>query len=157
MSFDLILQCFESGEPEPADRQSVLKVLQKHCKDTPDDFGYYIVNFQDGSSLEFSAKGLQSSESFTGCSFHIRGVSRELITFVYEVAVAGNMVIFNAQGTDEPHNPIALLVKSWQSTDLPEGVAANPILCNSPSHLSELIGFSFEGWKDYRDSVIRNK
>ena len=155
MSFDLILQCFESGEPEPADHESVLNVLHKRCKEPPDNYGYYNVNFQDGSSVEFSAKGLQSSESFTGCSFHIRGASKELITFVYEVAVAGDMVIFNAQGADEPNNPLALLIESRQSIDLPEGVAANPVLCDSPSHLAELIGFSLEGWKDYRDSVVR--
>jgi len=83
MSFDLILQRFKSGESEPADHEAVLGVLQKHCKDRPDDFGYYVVPFQDGSSVEFSAKGLQTGESFTGCSFHLRGASKEVVKFVY--------------------------------------------------------------------------
>lgn len=154
MSFDLFLQRFESGESAQAGRIAVREVLRDCCKDPSDQFGFYNVKFRDGSHVEFSARGLESSESFTGCAFHIRGMSPEILSFVFTVAVVGDIVIFNAQGGDEPSSPLAILTSASQRIHLPEGAAANPVLCDSVHQLAELLGVGFEQWETYRDSVI---
>ena len=85
MSFDVFLQKFAGGEPADADRDRVLAVLQTWGFTGPDEFGFYIVEFGDGGDVELSAKGLDGAESFTGCAFHIHGVSSNLARFILEI------------------------------------------------------------------------
>ncbi|MDR0673578.1 MAG: hypothetical protein LBF93_07965 [Zoogloeaceae bacterium] len=156
MSFDLFLHRFEAGEPAQADRSGILALLRKHCQDTEDPFGFYRVRFPDDSGVAFSAEGLASGKAFTGCAFHMRGFSftPSVISFVFEVAVAGDMVIFNAQGKDTPDNPLAILTRSCQSSQFPSDCASNPVLCSSASDLARLLGIGFGEWSDFRDLVI---
>ena len=157
MSFDLFLECFKTGESMQVNRPAVLEVLRNSSRDSADSFGFYNVEFVDGSSVEFSAKGLEMVDKFTGCAFHIRSVSQAVISFVFDVAVAGNMIIFNAQGTDEISNPSAILVSESQISHLPEGSAVNPVVCGSARHLLTLLGLGFEQWEKYRDSATGRK
>ena len=155
MSFDLILQRLEFGESAQVDRVNVLRLLRQHCQDSGGRFGSYLVNFPDGSHVEFQAKGLESGSSCTGGAFHLRGFSPAILAFIFDMALAGDMVIFNAQGReDSPENPLTILVNQSQKAHLPQGVGRNPILCTSPRHLSQLLGLAFEEWVEFRDSVI---
>lgn len=154
MSFDLFLQRFESGDSAEVNRADVLTVLRKFCQQAEDRFGFYLVEFPDGSHVEFSAKGLETGSSFTGCAFHIRGFSNSIISFVYDVAVSGDMVIFNAQGSDDSAKPMTILTNESQATHLPSEVAKSPTLCNSSIQLAQLLGISFSEWEAYRDQVI---
>jgi hypothetical protein len=154
MSFDLFLERFESGESAQVDRVTVLKLLRQHCQDSEDQFGFYLLKFPDGSHTEFQAKGLESSSSSTGCAFHLRGFSPTVLTFIFDVALSGDMVIFNAQGKDSPDNPLAILVHQTQKAHLPQAAGRHPILCTSPRHLSQLLGLAFEEWTEFRDSAI---
>ena len=153
MSFDLFLQAFDTGASAPIDRASVLAVLRQHNQDSADRFGFYLVQFADGSHIEFSAKGLESGEDFTGCAFHIRGFSPAALSFIYDVATVGNMVIFNAQGSDTVSDPLVMLTAPSQLAHLPEGAGANPVLCSSAVELARLLGVGFEKWENYRDQV----
>jgi hypothetical protein len=154
MSFDLFLQRFDSGDSAQVDRTKVLHVLRRHCQDSCDQFGFYLVEFPDGSDVEFSARGLESSDEFAGCAFHIRDFSPSLMVFVFDVADAGDMIIFNPQGADEPNSPLAILVNESQLAHMPDDAAANPVICKSASHLGQLLGLGFEQWEDYRDAIV---
>lgn len=154
MSFDLFLQGFDSGNLANLDRTKVLEVLRRHSSSFPNKFGFYNVQFADDSDVEFSAKELESDGDFTCCAFHIHGFSPAILSFIYDVAQAGNMVIFNPQGDDTESNPSAILTNMTQTLELPSEFLKFPVLCNSAQHLSVLLGLAFDNWQNYRDSVV---
>lgn len=154
MSFDLFLERLVEGESAPVDRSRVLEVLRKHCQKAADAFGFYNVEFTDGSRVELSAKNLESDGGFTGCAFHLRSFSPLIIAFVFDVAVAGDMMIFNAQGRDTPDEPLVILVDQSQVKSLPAAIASNPVFCSSPYRLAELIGIGLGKWTEFRDTAI---
>jgi hypothetical protein len=153
MRFDLFLHRFHEGETAPADRDAVLAVLRRYCDANEDKFGFYLVEFDEGSRVEFSAQGLQSDEQFSGCAFHLRSFSAAVITFVYEVAVAGDFVIINAQGDGSFESPLSITVEASQSRHLPEGLG-EPRLVESPEALAMSLGADMAGWQAYRDHVL---
>jgi hypothetical protein len=155
MSFDLHLERLEFGKSAQVDRACVLSLLRRHCQNSADRFGYYELKFPDGSHVELQAKGLESDDSFTGCGFHLRGFSPAILTFVFDLAVAGDMVIFNAQGIEDSlEKPLVILVNQLQKIHLPEGMGHHPVLCTSPRQLTQLLGLSFEQWSEFRDAAI---
>jgi hypothetical protein len=153
MSFDLFLHRFQEGETATADRDAVLAVLRRYCDAHEDEFGFYLVEFGDGSRVEFSAKGLQSDGEFSGCAFHLRSFSAAVVTFVYQVAVAGDFVIINAQGNGSFESPLCITVAVSQSRHLPEGLG-EPRLVESAAALAMSLGADMAGWQAYRDHVI---
>ncbi len=153
MSFDLFLEHFEAGESAQAAKTRVLSTLRKIHPAPADQFGFYLIRFPGGSSIEFSAKGLEEEEDFSGCAFHLRGFSKEVFKFIFDIAKAGDMVIFNAQGRDSASSPLAILTNEKQRAEMPERVASQPVLCESADHLGALLGVDFLEWSDYRDQV----
>lgn len=153
MSFDLFLNRFQEGETAPADRDAVLGVLRRYSDANADKYGFHLVELDDGSSVEFSAKGLHSDEEFSGCAFHLRSFSEAVITFVYQVAVAGDFVVINAQGNGSLESPLSIAVAASQSRHLPEGLG-EPQLAESAQALAKLLGAGIAGWKAYRDHAI---
>ncbi|MDR6937471.1 hypothetical protein [Luteibacter sp. 3190] len=154
MSFDLYLQRFEYGDSAEVSRPEVLAALRRHSQVAADKFGFYVVDFADGSSVEFSAKGLEGHENFTGCAFLIRGFSQCIVELVFDVAKAGGMVILNAQGNGSAANPIAILTDASQASHLPSEGLPNPVLCGSSQHLSSLLGVGHQQWQRFRDQVM---
>ena len=153
MSFDVYLQRFDKGEPAEVSREPVLTVLRSAKFTGPDDLGFYVVEFPDGQDVEFSAEGLQGSGEFTGCAFHIRGISPHLVRFMFEVAKAGDMVLV---ATMEPFVPI--LSRPEQRQQVPAELAENdpaPVVCGSPEELHSLLSGGYESWQEYRDQVLR--
>src|SRR5471030_395297 len=96
MGFDIFLQRFS---PDTLDEESITRmrsVLHGTSHAGPDPFGFYIVTFPDGVRVEFSAKGLDSAAAFTSCAFHIHGMGPHLVSFIFEMAKAGDLVILAA-------------------------------------------------------------
>jgi hypothetical protein len=157
MSFDLYLQHFSGDDSTPIDPAPVAKVLARERYTGPDEFGFYVVDFANGTSVEFSARGLNGKEPFSGCAFHIRGISRQLIEFVFDVARAGDFVIFNCQGDDSDESPVVITVGLEQAARLPADLAdqykSRPV-CTSAEMLGALLLPGYDGWHDYRDQVV---
>lgn len=153
MSFDLFLQRFQEGESAPADRDAVKRVLRHRSQSNADTYGFYAIEFEDGSSVEFSAKGLQSDGEFSGCAFHLRSFSAAVITFVYQVAVAGDFVVINPQGDGSPESPLSITVQASQSRHLPEGLG-EPQRAESAEALAKFLGAGIAGWEAYRDRAL---
>src|SRR5437868_3676587 len=96
MSFDVFLVRFVAGQPAEADRGRVRSVLQSATFEGPDKYSVYVVKFPGEVTVELHAAGLEGSESFTSCSVSIRGMSDQLVRFIFDVARVGDMVILPA-------------------------------------------------------------
>jgi len=154
VSFDLYLERLVAGESAAVDKAAVLEVLRRYCSDSGDKWGGYDVRFPDGSHVELSAKNLESGEKVTGCAFHLRGFTPFVVGFVLDVAKAGDMFIFNAQGHDTPASPVAILSNEAQMGQLPKSAWSNPVYCTSAVHLAELLGADHQAWERFRDQAI---
>ena len=154
MSFDLYLERLVSGELAEVDKTAVLEELRRHCSDPGGKWGVYEVRFQDGSRVELAANGLESSENFTGCAFHLRGFTLPILSFVIDIAKAGDMFIFNAQGRDTLASPVAILTSEAQICHLPKTAWSHPVHCRNAVHLAALLGADHEEWERFRDNVI---
>ena len=160
MSFDLHLQHFCAGDVAPIDTAPVRAVLAKEGNSGPDSFGFYLVGFADGSHVEFNAGGLDGSKAFSGCAFHIRGMSPLLIQFVFDIAEAGDFVIFNCQGNGSKNSPSLILVGAHQEAHLPMDLIShfsNRPVCTSGEILDTLLHAGFAGWQRYRDKVVKGE
>ena len=151
MSFDVFLQRFENGDVAEAQREPVLAVLRKTSFRGPDEFGFYIIAFPDRVEVEFSAKGLELKDRFTGCAFFIRGFGKHLAEFIYQVARAGDMVIMPAM----EGNPL-IFVSDGQRPHVPADSLerSRPVVVKSPEELGALLTGGFDGWSVYRDQVV---
>jgi hypothetical protein len=158
MSFDLHLRHFAGGDSAPVDPGPVARVLARERHRGPDEFGFYLVEFADGASVEFNARGLGGREPFDGCAFHLRGISPQLIEFVFDVARAGDFVLFNAQGDDSDESPVVITVGPDQAAHLPPELAeqykGRPV-CASAEKLGAMLLPGFAGWEAYRNQVMK--
>ncbi len=131
--------------------------MRKQQSSPADQSGFYLVRLADQSSVEFAAKGLESREDFSGCAFFLHGLSADVTNFVYDVAVAGDMVILNAQGANTHASPTLILTDVSQTKDLPKDMQLTPVLCESGQRLAELLGAGFGKWQNYRNQVIEGQ
>jgi hypothetical protein len=152
MSFDIYLLRFKDGKPVETDRAPILEVLKTYSYRSPDKYSFYDVAFPGGGSVEFSASGLESEEPFNGCAFFIRGLSDGLMKFMFDVARAGELVIFPVM-KDSP----CILVSQSQAKEVPPDVSKNfkLIVVTSAEELGSLLKGGFAGWSAYRDHVLR--
>src|SRR5690349_6604243 len=96
MSFDVFLQRFDKGATQQVYREKVRSLLEATRFKGPDESGFYIVHFPDGTHVEFSAEALDGPDEFNNCAFHIRGLSHDLVKFIFDIAKAADMVILPA-------------------------------------------------------------
>ncbi len=156
MSFDLFLQHFQAGASSEADRAAVRRVISEVRAVVPDQWGQYDIPLPDGAMIRLEALDLESSELFDGCAFHLRGFSLEYCNFILKLALAGDMVIFNAQGKDDPKNPVLILSHESQASQVPAGMYTHPVLARDGLHLYTLLDGSYESWERYRAQVVQD-
>jgi hypothetical protein len=157
MSFDLHLQHFFQGNSAPVDPTPVMEVLAREKYTGPDQFGFYRVEFRDGITFEFNASGVSGQGPFSGCVFHVRGMGRHLVRFVFDVARAGEFVIFNCQGDDSQESPVVIMVSADQPAHLPADLVVqyeSRLVCTSPEILGTLLMSGYDEWQDYRDQIV---
>ena len=128
-------------------------VLETAVLTGADKFGFYIVKFPDGLNVELSGAGLDGAGSFTGCAFHIRGMSPHLIKIILLVAKAGDLVILPAL-----ENVVPILTSLQQKLDLPSDLAQRspgPVVCGSPGELEALLSGGYGGWRNYFHQALK--
>jgi hypothetical protein len=153
MSFDVFLQKFADGKPAEANRDRVNAVLKTREFTGPDKFGFYVVKFPDGFHVEFAAIGLDGASEFTGCAFHIRGISSHLVEFIWEIAKAGDLVILPAMEDFVP-----ILSSPDQKPQLHPDLARDwpePVVCGSKAELEIILFRGYAGWEQYRNNSRR--
>jgi hypothetical protein len=155
MSFDVILHHFRDGkDSEPADRQAVLAAIRSYSDVTVDKYGQYDVPLRNGEHIILAASDLESDAVFKGCAFNLRGFSIQHCEFILDIARAGDMVMFNAQGNDTPQNPVLILCATEQELHVPKGMYKNAIVAENGLHLYSLLEGTFESWNAYRAQVV---
>lgn len=155
MSFDVYLQKFADGKPAEVNRDRVNAVLKAWEFTGPDDFGFYVVKFPGGFEVDFSAKGLDGTSAFTGCAFCIRGISSQLVGFIWEIAKAGDMLILPAMDDFVP-----ILSSPEQSQQLSLDLAQDwpePVICGSPKELEIILFRGYAGWEQYWNRVVKDR
>lgn len=127
-------------------------VLQSATFEGPDKYSVYVVKLPGEVTVELHAAGLDGSESFTSCSFWIRGMSDQLVGFIFDVAREGDMVILPAMEDFVP-----ILTSAHQQAELPAELQrdySEPVICTSPDELKGLLLHGYQGWRRYRDHVV---
>jgi hypothetical protein len=149
MSFDLFIYHLEAGDAAPADKAAVLEALRQ-CPDIVNNSGS-CVEFADGSWVEFNAEELETKG---GVAFRLFGITPSIIAFIYRVALAGDMIIVNAQGHDPVKNPVMILTRPAQSEQI-HIEDDLPVLCTSVEHLAALLDMEFEDrhWQSYYNQI----
>jgi hypothetical protein len=105
-----------------------------------------VVTFADGADVEFSAQGLDGTQSFSGCAFHLRGMSAQVVSFVFDIAKAGDFVILPAM-----ENFVPILSHPSQRTMIPKDLP-EAVLSESSSELEALLTGGYSAWRKYRDT-----
>jgi hypothetical protein len=153
MSFDLYVIHLRDGEPAEANRQSVLDAFDRYGNVERHGDGFYDAFFDDGCHVQFSANGLETDEDFNICTFHLRNFAFPIMRFIYEVAVAGDMMVMNAQGNGTVESPSTIIVHEGQRQHLwrDPGVVR---LVTSPVELAQALVGDVSAWQGYRDQVV---
>ncbi|MEM7228412.1 MAG: hypothetical protein AAF432_06310 [Planctomycetota bacterium] len=154
MSFDAFLQRFADGERAEANRAGVMAVLDRTDHRGPDEFGFFIVKTSDGHEVEFSASGLDGSEPFESCAFHLRGLSQRVSNLIYSVAESGEMVILHSS-----EDAVVYVFTDETIVHLPADLTDSftPVVIRSPAELHAGLAGGFDGWSNYRDRVFPRK
>ena len=139
MSFDVFLQRFQDGKSAAADHESVRRVLEGRRRS---EIGgdAYDVQFDDGSHVEFSPG-----------AFSLRGISQEVVAFMFEVAKAGRTVMFPAM-----EGSLCIVFDADQKAHLPRQLSEkfNVVECQSAEELAELLSGGYSSWRAYRDRIV---
>jgi hypothetical protein len=153
MSFDIYLQRFVGGESADVARGPVLAVLNGASHSDLRSEGWCDVKFPDGTSIEFSARGLVAGGKFQGCAVHARGMSIRIATFIFEIAKAGDMVVLAAM-EDGP----AILTGPEQEKELPADLTASfgkVVWCKSGAEMEVLLSGGYAAWRKYADQIVK--
>jgi hypothetical protein len=136
--FNVFLQRFVGGEEAGANRGRVREAVQaaRHAGDED----YYSVYFDGGVYAELEAIGLSDeSEPFEECSLQLVGFSMQAVRFVFDVARAGDMVLF----TDllDLDDAKVVLTSPEQEAELPASLCRNfrRVLCATPDELAPVL------------------
>ena len=146
-TFNIFLERFVSGKPAEVDRAAVRAVLAA-AKPKKRGAGRYRISFAEGGEVELEAAGLDGDGEFTGCSFHLREMSWEILGFILSFARAGDMVILPAVEDFVP-----ILSRPEQSEHLPEGVresAPKPVLCETAAEFEAALDTGFNHWLRFK-------
>lgn len=105
----------------------------------------------DGHTTDLHLDSLESEEPLTGGIWHA-SMSAEELEFIYELCVAGRMLIVNPQGA-----PLFLVpAGNLQSGQFPDGVAEDEevVWINSAAELSDALSGGASRFFEYRNRVI---
>ena len=153
MSFDLYVVHLENGDPAPAERRPVLDAFGQHGNVERHGDGFYDAFFDDGSHVQFSSKGLETDEDFDICGFQLRNFTFPIMRFIYEVAVAGDMMVVNAQGHGTEESPSTIIVSEGQRQHLWRDPGVVRVV-TSPVELAQALVGDVSAWQGYRDQVV---
>lgn len=131
------------AEPLSADEvRAVRGVLEKLEARGPDEHGCYVVAFGDGGGAEVYGNDLS-----TGCMVAVRGLTPDLLRFLYDLLKATDWVLLPAM-EGNPGIVSAPGRANGSADSFPE------VVCGSPEDLGAILSGGFEAWKRYRDRMV---
>jgi hypothetical protein len=104
----------------------------------------------DGHTTDLHLDSVESEEPLTGGIWHA-SMSAEELEFIYELCVAGRMLIVNPQGA-----PLFLVpAGNHQSGQFPDGVDEDEVVrINSAAELSDVLSGGASRFLEYKNQVI---
>jgi hypothetical protein len=165
MSFDIFFQpCRYTGSPiektnpfngevkwvipdEPLNAEelnAVRQVLKGVKADRPDQYNCYVVELADGGQADiFPDDGLA-----TGCMVAVRGMTPELLQFLFDLLKAGQWAMLPAM-----ENTVAITTSPDRMGCIPDDFP-RVVVCNSAEELRILLVDGVQAWEKYRDQVV---
>jgi hypothetical protein len=121
---------------------AVRKVFERAKARGPDEFGCYVVEFGDGGEAEVFGSDLGD-----GCMVALRGLTPDLLGFLFDLLGAADWVMFPAM-EGNPAIVSAPGLASAFADSFPE------VVCGSPEELGAILSDGYEAWRRYRDQVV---
>lgn len=167
MSFDLFFQpcrfadcASEKSNPVTGETQTILhnenlqdaelEAVNAALKDAnafgPDQFGCYVVSFEDGGRAEIFGRKINE-----GCMVSVRGLTHQLVEFFFKLLHAGKWTMCPAM-----EDVVAITTSEGILKNIPEDFP-KIVICDSPSDLRALLTDGVQAWQKYRDKVIGNE
>jgi len=159
MSHDVLLQRLDFGEAglcSEAETLACIALLKPAFPNGHDLNEWGIITLTGGSNTEVNASF--KNGAFQSIMFHLRGFSDEMASFIFELAQAGDLIIFDTSGEGTVESPMAYATTqaALDRMGIGEDDIPNPCLCESPEHFTHMIRRGYDAWKTYRDSVLGN-
>jgi hypothetical protein len=164
MSFDILFKtCRRTGKPvvrtnpftgkdqtvvpdeplSPAELNAVEQVLGRASASDPDEFGCRVVRLADGSEAE-----VFTSEPATDCMVALRGLTADLVRFLFDLLQAGNWVMLPVMEEE-----VAITTSPGSMKGTPENFP-RVVACNSAEELGTLLSGGVRAWEKYRNHVV---
>jgi hypothetical protein len=155
MSFDIYLARMQAGDGTDFDASVVSNIntiLTKYSL-KPNEYGSLELMTDDGGLV------IEQSEINVGnkaLSIKLFGLGNLQVQFIFDLATAGDLTIWNMQGADTEECPSMIPIsKSQQEECLPLlGVYSCVPLATSAKEMSAMLIGSVEAWQNYRQQVI---
>ncbi|WP_417387532.1 hypothetical protein [Gimesia sp.] len=140
------------GERINAEERSRLQELfAQQGAAEPDDFGCYLIEFEDGTGIELFFSGLADNPDFNGGMAALRSLTTNIVSFLFAVADQGNLVILPAMDEMRP------LVTSAENAERVLSRWSDTVVVSSPAELLQILSGGFGDWSDYRDRVVNDE
>jgi hypothetical protein len=132
------------------ERAAVRKLLRNLGAEGPSEFGTYSLSFGDGGEADLSMDGLDGNDKVTGCSVQTRGLSPDVVEFLFRLSRSGNMVMTPAaEGVGD-------LVTSAEQQQRIASRFPDVTVVSSTAALAKALERGFEAWRQYRDQIVRD-
>jgi hypothetical protein len=145
-----IINPFKKGEMVTVSRTlsseeatAVRNVLSRVNAHGPDDFGCYNVELADGGSAEVYTDSVE-----TGCVVELRGITPDLIQFLYDLGNAATWVMVPVM-----EDLVSIATSEDCIKEIPVDLP-RPVVCNSANEIGALLAEGVQAWQKYRDQVV---
>ncbi|WP_417378896.1 hypothetical protein [Gimesia sp.] len=132
------------------ERERLQKLFAKKGAQQPDEFGCYLVEFEDGTGLELFFDGLAEGSEFSGGMAALRSLTTDIASFLYTVADQGNLVILPAMEDMRP------IVTSAENAERVSSRWPETVLISSTEELMQILSGGFGDWSEFRDRVVND-
>jgi hypothetical protein len=122
--------------------RAVERVLKEAGADSPAEDGCYVVKVGDGGEAEVWASNLGSS-----CMVALRGITPNLMQFLFDLLIAGNWVMLPAM-----EDTVAITTSPQSLKGVPTDFPS-VVVCKSANELAVLLTEGVRQWEKYRDQV----
>lgn len=132
-----------------AERAAVCNLLASAGAASPDEFGCYVVEFEDGGSAEVFASELAGSEQCDGLMVSLHGLTPGTCAFLWQLCHDGGMA-----ATPIMEDEVVVVATAEQLKQV-RGRWPDAIVVGSPEELGHLLSGGVAVWQAYRDQVVR--
>jgi hypothetical protein len=123
--------------------QAVRDVLRRAEATEPDEFGFCLVEFEDGGDAEVHTSRLEE-----GCGVTLRsGLSPDCLQFLLDLLKAAEWAMFPAM----EGNP-AIVSSPGLASEFADRFPE--VVCGSPEELGAILSGGYEAWEKYREQIV---